>query len=61
MNSYKTESPKMYKISDEVIKFIEKTIRNWSVESLAVVKIQKGFIPERCAIIITICDGDHAT
>ena len=39
---------KLYKISDEVIKFIEKTMKNWRVKltaggkSLDVVKIQKG-------------------
>ena len=39
---------KMYKISDEVIKFIEKTMKTWSVEltakrkSMTEAKIQKG-------------------
>ena len=39
---------KMYKISDEVIKFIKKTVKNWRMElitgrkSLAEVKIQRG-------------------
>ena len=38
----------MYKISDEVIKFIEKTVKNWWVEltvggqSFAEMKIQRG-------------------
>ena len=40
--------PKMYKISTEVINFIQKTMKTWSVElraggrSLAEVKIQRG-------------------
>ena len=39
---------KMYKISDEVIKFIEETMKNWRVKltaggkSLVEVKIQRG-------------------
>ena len=42
---------KMYKISDEVINFIKKTMKTWRVEliaegkSLAEAKIQRGIFP----------------
>ena len=42
---YKADSLKMYKISEEVINFIEKTMKDWRVELTAgrkMVKIQKG-------------------
>ena len=48
LQSWIIDSLKLYKISDEVIKFIEKTMKNWNVEltagekSLAEVKIQRG-------------------
>ena len=41
-------SLKLYKVSNEIIKFIEKTMKNWKVklkaeyESLAELKIQRG-------------------
>ena len=49
---------KMYKISDEVIKFIDKTMKTWTVGqtttiiSLGKVKIH-SYIPQRCSIPIT--------
>ena len=52
----------MYKISNEIIKFIEKVVKNWKVEltaggkGLAQVKIQSYF-PGRWAI----CGSDDAT
>ena len=52
---------KMYKISDEVMKFIENTTENWRVEltagrkSLTEVKIQTGIFT------ITIHNSDDAT
>ena len=58
----------MYKTSDEVIKLIEETMKNKRVELTAGVKIKlswgknpKSDLPGRCAITITICDGDDAT
>ena len=56
----------MYTISDEVIKFIEKTRGNWRVEvipserSLAEVKIQSGIF-QGGAISITICYSEDDT
>ena len=56
----------MYKISDELIKFIEKTMGSWRVElttggrSLTEAKIQR-YIPGRCTITIIICNSDDTT
>ena len=58
---------KMYKISYEVIKFIEKTRENWKVEStaggksFAEVKIQREIFQRDALITITICYNDDAT
>ena len=57
---------KMYKISNEVIKFIEETMKNWRVEltagskSLAAVKIQRDIF-QRYTIAITIFDCYYVT
>ena len=54
---------KMYKIPNQIIQFIEKTMPTWRVEltiggqSFAEVKIQRG----RCTITITICNSHDAT
>ena len=53
-------------LSDEVMKFIEESMKNWRVElaagwkNLADDKIQR-YIPGRCTITITICDSDETT
>ena len=59
---------KMYKISDVIIKFIEKTMKTWKVEltarekSLAEAKIHRGiFQGDVCTITITIYNYDDAT
>ena len=58
---------KLYKILDEVIQFIEKTMKNWSVELTAgETMISCGDNPERVlpvwfAISTSICDSDDAT
>ena len=52
---------KMYKISDEIMKIIEKTLKTWRMElttrgkRLADVKIQRDIFT------ITICNSDDAT
>ena len=57
-------SLKMYKILDEVIKFIKKPMENRGVElparekSFAEVRDPKRHIPGRCTLIITICNSD---
>ena len=64
--SWITDCLKMYKISDEVIKFIVETMKNWTMEltvggkSIAAVKIQ-WYIPGRCAITITIGNPSDTT
>ena len=56
----------MYKITDEVIKFIEETMKNWRVEliegetSLTGENSQR-YIPRRCTITIIICNSDDTT
>ena len=46
--SWIIDSPKLYKVSNKIIKFIAKTMKTWKVEltaggkSLAEVKIQRG-------------------
>ena len=57
----------MYKISDEVIKFIEKTMKTWKVEltaggrSLAEAKIQRGIFQGDAISPFTIHNCDDAT
>ena len=49
---------KMYKISHEVINFIEQTMKTWRVEltaggrSIGETKIQRGIFPRRCTLTI---------
>ena len=66
LQSWTIDCLKMYKISDEIIKCIEKTIENWRVELTAGRKAKLRWSPDRyllgiCAITITICDNDDAT
>ena len=54
----------MYKIPDEIIKIIEKTMETWRVELAARGKSladPERYIPRRCAIAITICNSYEAT
>ena len=57
----------MYKISHEVINFIEKNMKTWKVEliaggrSLAEANVLKSYISRRSTIIITIHNCDDAT
>ena len=57
----------VYKISGEVIKFIENTMTNRSIEQTAKGKKlnwdenPERNMPGRCAITITICNSDDAT
>ena len=52
LQSWIIDSLNLYKISDEVIKLIEKAMKNWKVEltargkGLAEVKIQRGIFQE---------------
>ena len=50
----------MYKLPEEVIQFIAKTMETWRVELTADVNIQR-YIPGRCTIIISNCNCDNAT
>ena len=56
---------KMYKISDEVINFIEKTMNTWRVELTTGGKSSsensESYIPGRCIITITFSNSDDAT
>ena len=53
---------KMYKISDEVINFIEKTMKTWRAELKAGGnKDPKRYIPRTCITTITIYDCYDAT
>ena len=58
---------KMYKISHEVINFIEKTIQTWRVEltaggrSLVEKKDPKRNCPRRCTLTLTIHNSHDAT
>ena len=65
LQSWIIDCLKMYKIFDIVIKFIEKTMKNWSGTDCRRKKFNWGknperYIPRRCTIAITICDGDDA-
>ena len=55
---------KMYKISDEIIKSIEKIMKIWRVEFDSqrekLSKYPENYIPGRCAITTTICNSDDA-
>ena len=56
---------KMYKISGEVIKIIENTMRNWTVEltaggkSLSEVKIQRGILQGYALFVIAMMPLNH--
>ena len=57
---------KMYKIPDQVVQFIEKTMGTWKVELTAKGKFHRSKDPKRhilwrCTITITICDSHDAT
>ena len=58
---------KMYKISDEVINFIEKTMKTWKVEltaggeKLSWSEDPRRYISRRCTITITIHNCDDVT
>ena len=57
---------KMYKILDEVINFIEKTMGTLRVELTSggkslPSKDPESYIPRRCTITISICNSDDAT
>ena len=56
---------KMYKISGQVIKFIENTMQNCRFELTTGEKFwgenPERNLPERCAFTITVCDSDDAT
>ena len=64
--SWILHSLKMYKLSHEVINFIERTMKTWRVDltagrrSIAETKIQRHF-PRRCTITFTIHISDDAT
>ena len=55
------DSLKMYKIAEQVVRFIEETMQAWRVEMtagekrLALVKMQIGTFQWGCTITITIC------
>ena len=57
----------MYRISDEVINFIEKTMETWRVElttggkSLAEAKIQRGIFQGDALLTLHICNSNDAT
>ena len=52
---------RMYKVSDEVINFIEKTVKTWRVELTAGVNEDpERYISGRCSITITNCNSDDA-
>ena len=57
----------MYNISEEVINFIEKTVKTWRVEltvgrkNLDETKNQRANIPRKCTITITIHNCNDAT
>ena len=57
----------MYKISDEVINFIDKTMKTWRVEltaggrKLAEEKDPERDLPRRCSITLTIHNCHDAT
>ena len=60
---------KMFKISDEIMKFIEKTVKSWRVQLTAgrknkqqkKKKTTKKKQTGRCIITIAICNSDHTT
>ena len=55
---------KMYKTTDKVIKFIEKTMKNWKVQLTTGVKSwgeNPEVYPGKYAVTITICDSDDST
>ena len=56
---------KIYTISDDVIKLIENTMKNWKVELTARRKFSdenpERYHPGRYTITITICDSDGVT
>ena len=52
---------RMYKIPDQVVQFIEKTMETLRRKELSRSKNPKRHIPGRCTITITICDSHDAT
>ena len=59
--SWILHSHEMYKIPDQIVQFIEKTMQTWRVEMTGEVKIQKRHIPRRCTVTITIRDIHDST
>ena len=62
-HSWIINSLKMYKISHEVINFIDKTMKTWRVELTAGgrSKDPKRYFPRRCTITLTIYNCRDAT
>ena len=60
-HSWIINSLKMYKISHEVINFIEKTMKTWRMELTTGSKDQKTYLPRRCSVTLTINNYHVAT